>query len=107
MPEEARERKKKLNLKRGHNAVFLPDLGGIDTWDDTKPVKSRRRNQRFDCDWSSDVCSSDLLRPLTTTRIGTRTLWSCMPLTPRPRCQFRSEERRVGKEGRSRWSPFH
>src|SRR2546427_10061757 len=24
---------------------------------------SRRRHTRFDCDWSSDVCSSDLLRP--------------------------------------------
>src|SRR5205085_6462143 len=25
---------------------------------------SRRRHTRFDCDWSSDVCSSDLRRPL-------------------------------------------
>src|SRR2546430_4782676 len=25
---------------------------------------SRRRHTRFDCDWSSDVCSSDLNRPL-------------------------------------------
>src|SRR5256886_12948793 len=24
---------------------------------------SRRRHTRFDCDWSSDVCSSDLVRP--------------------------------------------
>src|SRR2546430_15237815 len=24
---------------------------------------SRRRHTRFDCDWSSDVCSSDLLAP--------------------------------------------
>src|SRR2546430_9232770 len=24
---------------------------------------SRRRHTRFDCDWSSDVCSSDLPRP--------------------------------------------
>src|SRR3989440_7264307 len=24
-----------------------------------------------------------------------------------PRCGGRSEERRVGKEGRSRWSPYH
>src|SRR5205085_9110971 len=23
---------------------------------------SRRRHTRFDCDWSSDVCSSDLIR---------------------------------------------
>src|SRR5256886_8449370 len=26
---------------------------------------SRRRHTRFDCDWSSDVCSSDLGRPVT------------------------------------------
>src|SRR5688572_1785384 len=26
-------------------------------------VSSRRRHTRFDCDWSSDVCSSDLRRP--------------------------------------------
>src|SRR5688572_31205669 len=25
---------------------------------------SRRRHTRFDCDWSSDVCSSDLLEPI-------------------------------------------
>src|SRR2546430_6688997 len=24
---------------------------------------SRRRHTRFDCDWSSDVCSSDLCKP--------------------------------------------
>src|SRR3989475_9077506 len=24
---------------------------------------SRRRHTRFDCDWSSDVCSSDLVHP--------------------------------------------
>src|SRR2546430_7093781 len=28
---------------------------------------SRRRHTRFDCDWSSDVCSSDLLRDLSFT----------------------------------------
>src|SRR5256886_10309788 len=27
---------------------------------------SRRRHTRFDCDWSSDVCSSDLARGLAT-----------------------------------------
>src|SRR5205085_5628358 len=26
---------------------------------------SRRRHTRFDCDWSSDVCSSDLVRTMT------------------------------------------
>ena len=28
-------------------------------------------------------------------------------LSADPRCEFRSEERRVGKECRSRWSPYH
>src|SRR5688572_11845299 len=33
---------------------------------------SRRRHTRFDCDWSSDVCSSDLCRAtaLAATRLG-------------------------------------
>src|ERR1039457_7309651 len=63
---------------------------------------SRRRHTRLQGDWSSDVCSSHLL-----------------PLRPRlshPEVSFgetlgwpipRSEERRVGKECRSRWSPYH
>src|SRR6266853_3991798 len=29
---------------------------------------SRRRHTRFDCDWSSDVCSSDLNKPEATAR---------------------------------------
>src|SRR5256886_12977414 len=31
-------------------------------WTDCFFFSSRRRHTRFDCDWSSDVCSSDLLR---------------------------------------------
>src|SRR6266478_1937802 len=31
---------------------------------------SRRRHTRFDCDWSSDVCSSDLLSELPLWRIA-------------------------------------
>src|SRR3989475_8238190 len=73
---------------------------------------SRRRHTRFDCDWSSDVCSSDLARAAGRASPGAgapagrpssprrgRTPW-------RPR-RARSEERRVGKECRSRWSPYH
>src|SRR2546430_12080485 len=95
---------------------------------------SRRRHTRFDCDWSSDVCSSDLLQlptasssanvpPPNTRRphiANLLTVWgSARPKTalgiPAPRGLFkrpfvielRSEERRVGKECRSRWSPYH
>src|SRR5256885_3222727 len=92
---------------------------------------SRRRHTRLQGDWSSDVCSSDLE---TMVRLGcvaigytiypgsaarnemyqdlreiiaeakdhglAAVVWSY------PRGE-RSEERRVGKECRSRWSPYH
>src|SRR5690606_39359387 len=66
---------------------------------------SRRRHTRFSRDWSSDVCSSDLWRvaswefPSRTSRHGGGAL------VPVARGALRSEERRVGKECRSRWSP--
>src|SRR2546430_8719038 len=90
---------------------------------------SRRRHTRFDCDWSSDVCSSDLLghepsyyvldgRPqslyglskcgadlvfnLTESYAGDDTKEMNVAAY-----MDRSEERRVGKECRSRWSPYH
>src|SRR5689334_23625215 len=91
---------------------------------------SRRRHTRWNCDWSSDVCSSDLgqgvsalsfviavmvlvatrppmselitskhLRDLGTLLFAFIMLWAYF--------SFRSEERRVGKECRSRWSAYH
>src|SRR5437016_1412749 len=72
---------------------------------------SRRRHTRLVSDWSSDVCSSDLM--------GEDALAAARALAERPTLQrltaegqsdalppFRSEERRVGKEWRSRWSPY-
>src|SRR5256886_11416293 len=41
---------------------------------------SRRRHTRFDCDWSSDVCSSDLVVVLTTTMSHRR---GCEPMRGR------------------------
>src|SRR2546422_8465846 len=74
---------------------------------------SRRRHTRCSRDWSSDVCSSDLevnsMVPGGLTeevakdveRRGIRLQhWRLMTVE-------RSEERRVGKECRSRWSPYH
>src|SRR3989442_8287854 len=67
---------------------------------------SRRRHTRCGRDWSSDVCSSDLLKlvwmyshflRLSTIRLQRH----------HSDKQCRSEERRVGKECRSRWSPYH
>src|SRR2546430_11546531 len=94
---------------------------------------SRRRHTRFDCDWSSDVCSSDLqgatdpgadLRepeipyaeqeqdaPHEVMEVGAsdddivERTFPCMNGVGDG--ADRSEERRVGKECRSRWSPYH
>src|SRR5438034_3362293 len=93
---------------------------------------SRRRHTRSLCDWSSDVCSSDLvsravselLRRLTAVLVlaavvGLAIRW--VAESPSVRHEVigfiaentkvlnkpRSEERRVGKEGRYRWSQYH
>src|SRR5207302_10092625 len=57
---------------------------------------SRRRHTRFSRDWSSDVCSSDLT-PSTCAALGK----NCGTV-PDGCGGVRSEERRVGKECRSR-----
>src|SRR5687768_18447347 len=75
---------------------------------------SRRRHTRCSRDWSSDVCSSDLqfwqdwasrqYQPIS----PPGTLRRSLLLSPTlPAVTPRSEERRVGKECRSRWSPSH
>src|SRR5256885_8718564 len=94
---------------------------------------SRRRHTRLQGDWSSDVCSSDLkteelrhqqedalvdehkwlLRCLRTGRFGNDKQFANewgrrdRPIPARVAKGYRSEERRVGKECRSRWSPYH
>src|SRR2546430_6728519 len=92
---------------------------------------SRRRHTRFDCDWSSDVCSSDLdARLAGEDRLappqqvaqrgqadglgdgGGQDLVAGRRIArdqglERGAVELRSEERRVGKECRSRWSPYH
>src|SRR5690606_40301155 len=86
---------------------------------------SRRRHTRFSRDWSSDVCSSDLLRKLSLNgrrlkeMLESNSPSSCFRRSASSRtgepagrdwattCTDRSEERRVGKECRSRWSPDH
>src|ERR1017187_9017959 len=67
--------------------------------------QSRRRHTRYIGDWSSDVCSSDLIFRQTEEVISPRDE-SCDRVTLGEDGQ-RSEERRVGKECRSRWSPYH
>src|SRR5688572_31159929 len=91
---------------------------------------SRRRHTRFDCDWSSDVCSSDLReveaaelikfprpegKPIGDSEVG-RNLPGNLPVTlarlePRRRNAngLLEEIGRAScrKECRSRWSPHH
>src|SRR3712207_6933619 len=90
---------------------------------------SRRRHTRYWRDWSSDVCSSDLVPSVA----KSKSMFDPLILWPKPspptyshllslesfnttgRLSLferilkatRSEERRVGKECRSRWSPYH
>src|SRR6266542_4929704 len=65
---------------------------------------SRSRQTRCYRDWSSDVCSSDLVT-LRHSLPSTSRPWAKTVVGPEP--VSRSEERRVGKECRSRWSPYH
>src|SRR5207237_6629885 len=66
---------------------------------------SRRRHTRFKCDWSSDVCSSDLISTARCSVFSSSRTLPGQRLVVRTR--LRSEERRVGKECRSRWWPEH
>src|SRR5436189_3661177 len=77
---------------------------------------SRRRHTRYIGDWSSDVCSSDLaicssgndMVKYISAQLGLTPspLLKAMQKTQEPRRKaMRSEERRVGKECRYRWSP--
>src|SRR5688572_30989137 len=92
---------------------------------------SRRRHTRFDCDWSSDVCSSDLvvltgtpegvspiesgdtivasIEKIGAMEVGVRAAdGAAVPaMTRLATGRSRSEERRVGKECRARWSAYH
>src|SRR5689334_24424724 len=69
---------------------------------------SRRRHTRWNCDWSSDVCSSDLPKYERKSPVLSPILWREVFLDIKLlRINTRSEERRVGKECRSRWSPYH
>src|SRR5215475_2071132 len=68
---------------------------------------SRRRHTRFSRDWSSDVCSSDLADGIALGSAEEPRRGGAVSQAARPARSARSEERRVGKECRSRWSPYH
>src|SRR2546430_10357161 len=57
---------------------------------------SRRRHTRFDCDWSSDVCSSDLtdwLGIITSTFFGVAGM-AGSPIPARPECTLLQTQRK-------------
>src|SRR5205807_3944706 len=71
---------------------------------------SRRRHTRLQGDWSSDVCSSDLgnssidyVEGIVAADEGVPTADAHRRGGTRSAVVLRSEERRVGKEWRSRW----
>src|SRR5438309_11821496 len=87
---------------------------------------SRRRHTRWNCDWSSDVCSSDLIvrEPAKRRYLGlgedveiVTGLWRAVRSDGSREHndaaigvggrRDRSEERRVGKEWRTRWPRWH
>src|SRR6476469_10882687 len=68
-------------------------------------VSSRRRHTRYIGDWSSDVCPSDLPGFIMASVAFLKT--NTNPTRSELAQGLRSEERRVGKECRSRWSPYH
>ena len=74
--------------------------------------KQKTAYEIVDCDWSSDVCSSDLPgRGMYVSYNMQLSVQSLCRMVPRFHLKIltflRSEERRVGKECRSRWSPYH
>src|SRR5258705_7987013 len=86
---------------------------------------SRRRHTRCLSDWSSDVCSSDLeacnMQPgiadpanslvpfgrFDRLHVARFVILDDQGMDDLATVGLRSEERRVGKECRSRWSPYH
>src|SRR5215813_14902454 len=77
------------------------------TGDDIFFFSSRRRHTRCGRDWSSDVCSSDLRWVCGCTVANAWATRSPCWNRQAPQTHRRSEERRVGKECRSRWSTCH
>src|SRR5256885_11027996 len=116
LADETTRRKMSIRLLRSAGSRFF--------------FSSRRRHTRLQGDWSSDVCSSDL-RPIAWKGLivllgdarreldqsfpgdraalerGVRSVIVAPLVFGDMLGGVRSEERRVGKECRSRWSPYH
>src|SRR5439155_18921838 len=97
--------------------VPLRSAAGPRPYDNDRPelppffFSSRRRHTRWPRDWSSDVCSSDLIHTMGVpsddpyARKGEPPVWEEFRREiKRAKLKLRSEERRVGKEGDSGWA---
>src|SRR5258707_9282252 len=128
MPLGKESRRKVYILHQLMMSIVSRPIGGVSRFF----FSSRRRHTRYWRDWSSDVCSSDLLEGDAKHLLGPfahldervdecdvgirvgdkvrqlrdRDAAVGGPLEQQVHVQ-RSEERRVGKECRSRWSPYH
>src|SRR5690242_21358084 len=115
-----------LELECGAVEVLYDARGTDSAFSSFFFFSSRRRHTRLTCDWSSDVCSSDLTRTpgsssgsggspnvrlprwrrsVAVTRLvsATKTGSSSVSTSSKRTRASRSEERRVGKEWRERW----
>src|SRR6267378_20557 len=86
----------KMDWRDGHNACVIHFF-----------VQAEDGIRDLYVTWSSDVCSSDLSTPRSPSPrpCARADGWSRRRGSTTASC--RSEERRVGKECRSRWSPYH
>src|SRR3989442_4998468 len=109
---------------QAEDGIREADVTGVQTC--ALLISSRRRHTRCGRDWSSDVCSSDLSYSACVAEVDVDpetgivrvpTIWiahdvgrsinSASVIGQVEGSIYRSEERRVGKECRSRWSPYH
>ena len=96
----------KLRLTyRGDLNIEVPDLNSYDLLDAREKLDLEKKVGIWD---SYDLRSKNLYNKyLNDINSGVNTDWLAQPLRVGVGHKHRSEERRVGKECRSRWSPYH
>src|SRR5256884_1530049 len=90
--------------REGRRVAFVPTMGNLHAGHVSLINAARRHGERF--------VASIFVNPM---QFGPNEDFAHYPRTPREDarmlaeagCSLRSEERRVGKECRSRWSPYH